>query len=300
MDHPTHMKIAFIILAHKHPAQLKRLLQRLSHPGIDCYVHVDAKCHPADWKEALELPQVYTIKQRVKVTWAGWSILQATLNGMQAVMDNKENYAYVTLLSGQDYILKPAGFIYDYLIARRDSGKQFLNVISDSALAPMMSKMNSYHFVEYNFPGKYKFGNLLTRIIPKRGTPLGYKLYCGSAWWTLTPDCIQHCLQFERQHPALRRFFKFTWGSDEFLIQTILMNGDYREKVTMDNLHYIDWAAGLEHPKTFGTEDLDALLSSGKLFARKFDMLQGAAVMNLLDEKVLAPLPQDSNGLTSA
>jgi hypothetical protein len=293
------MKIAFIILAHKQPAQLKRLLQRLSHPGIDCYVHVDAKCDLSAWKDALDLPQVFSVQQRVKVTWAGWSILQATLNGMQAVVDSKEDYAYVTLLSGQDYILKPAGFIYDYLLARSNSGKQYLNVISDIALAPMMSKMNNYHFVEYNFPGKYKFGNLLTTLMPKRKPPLGYKLYCGSAWWTLTPACIRYCLQFERQHPALRRFFKFTWGSDEFLIQTILMNSDYREKVTMDNLHYIDWTAGLEHPKTFGPEDVDTLLLSGKLFARKFDMAQGA-VMDLLDEKALAPAPAGRQGLTSA
>jgi hypothetical protein len=278
------MKIAFIILAHRHPAQLKRLLQGLSHPGIDCYVHVDAKCDLSDWKDALSLPQVYTVQQRVKVTWAGWSILQATLNGMQAVVDTKEPYAYITLLSGQDYILKPAAFIYDYLIARQDSGKQFLNVISDTALAPMMSKMNNYHFVEYHFPGKYKFGNLFTALMPKRRPPLGLKLFCGSAWWTLTPDCVAYCLQFERQHPALRRYFKFTWGSDEFLIQTILMNGDYREKVSMDNLHYIDWAAGLEHPKTFGVEDLGVLMGSGKLFARKFDMEKSAAVMDLVDE----------------
>jgi len=278
------MKIAFIILAHRHPAQLKRLLQGLLHPGIDCYVHVDAKCDLSDWKDALSLPQVYTVQQRVKVTWAGWSILQATLNGMQAVVDAKEPYAYITLLSGQDYILKPAAFIYDYLIARSGSGKQFLNVISDTALAPMMSKMNNYHFVEYNFPGKYKFGNLLTALMPKRRPPLGLKLFCGSAWWTLTPDCVEYCLQFERQHPALRRYFKFTWGSDEFLIQTILMNGEYREKVSMDNLHYIDWAAGLEHPKTFGVEDIGALMGSGKLFARKFDMEKGAAVMDLVDE----------------
>jgi hypothetical protein len=56
------MKIAFIILAHRHPAQLKRLLQALSHPGIDCYVHVDAKCNLSDWEDALSLPNVYIAK----------------------------------------------------------------------------------------------------------------------------------------------------------------------------------------------------------------------------------------------
>ncbi len=282
------MKIAFIILAHKQPAQLQRLLQRLAHPGIDCYVHIDGKCALQDWEEALSLPQVYTVQQRVKVTWAGWSILQATLNGMQAVVDSGTPYAYVTLLSAQDYLLKPAGDIYDYLCSQAGSGRQFMNVISDQALAPMMSKMNNYHLVEYSFPGKYKFANLLTAILPRRKFPLGYKLYCGSAWWTLTMDCVTYCLAFERQHPAMRRYFRLSWGSDEFLLQTILMNdARYRAHVTGDNLHYIDWAAGLEHPKTFGPEDMESLMASGKLFARKFDMQQGAEILNRLDEEVL-------------
>lgn len=293
------MKLAFIILAHKQPAQLKRLLERLSHPGIDCYVHIDAKCDLADWQPVLAMEQVYPVR-RVKVTWAGWSILQATLNGMEAVINSKKQYAYITLLSAQDYILKPAAFIYDYLLARQDSGKQFMNVISDSALAPMMSKMNNYHLVEYKFPGKYKFGKLLTTLLPKRRYPLGYKLYCGSAWWTLTPDCVKYCLQFEQQHPALRRFFKFTWGSDEFLLQTILMNSHYRDKITMDNLHYIDWAAGLEHPKTFDTDDYDALVRSGKLFARKFDIEKGVAVMDLLDAGAVPETAPAPDGLTTA
>ncbi|WP_217606020.1 beta-1,6-N-acetylglucosaminyltransferase [Chitinophaga sp. GbtcB8] len=281
------MRIAFIILAHKQPAQLQRLLQRLAHPGIDCYVHVDAKCGLQDWEAPLSLPQVYTVPERVKVTWAGWSILQATLNSMQAVMESGEKYKYITLLSAQDYVLKPAGYIYDFLCSRQESGQQFINVINDEALAPMMSKMNNYHFVEHHFPGKYKFGRLLTALLPKRRTPLGFKLYCGSAWWTLTPDCVEYCLQFEEQHPELQRYFRYTWGSDEFLLQTILMNSPYRAQVTGDNLHYIDWSAGKEHPKTFATEDMTLLLASGKLFARKFDLEKSAAIMDLLDEEVV-------------
>ncbi|HEY8920842.1 MAG TPA: beta-1,6-N-acetylglucosaminyltransferase [Chitinophaga sp.] len=281
------MRIAFIILAHKQPAQLQRLLQRLAHPGIDCYVHVDAKCGLQDWEAPLSLPQVYTVPERVKVTWAGWSILQATLNSMQAVMDSGEKYKYITLLSGQDYVLRSAGYIYDFLCSRQESGQQFINVINDEALAPMMSKMLNYHFVEHHFPGKYKFARLLTALLPKRRAPLGFKLYCGSAWWTLTPDCVEYCLQFEKQHPELHRYFKYTWGSDEFLLQTILMNSPYRAQVTGDNLHYIDWSAGKEHPKTFATEDMTPLLASGKLFARKFDMEKSAAIMDLLDEEVV-------------
>lgn len=280
------MRIAFIIQVHKQPAQLERLLQSLAHPQVDCYVHIDAKCALSGWEQALALPQVYLVKERANVTWAGWGIIQASLNGMNAVLRSGIDYAWVTLLSGQDYPLQPIDNIIRFL--EKQSGQQFMNVISEEALQPMMSKMEHYHFVEYNFPGKYKLGQLLTAIMPRRKAPMGLKLYCGSAWWTLSLDCVRYCVEYEQQHPALRRYFRLTWGADEFIFQTILMNSDvYRPQLT-DYLHYIDWSAGKEHPKVLGLEDLEALMLSGKCFARKFD--HGAPVLDRIDEVIKNPV----------
>ncbi|MGN7824458.1 beta-1,6-N-acetylglucosaminyltransferase [Chitinophaga sp. 22536] len=274
------MRIAFIIQVHKQPAQLERLLKRLAHPQVDCYIHIDAKCALAEWEQAIALPQVYLVKERANVTWAGWGIIQASLNGMNAVLRSGIDYSWVTLLSGQDYPLQPVDDLICFL--QQQTGKQFMNVISEEALRPMMSKMEHYHFVEYNFPGKYKLAQLLTAMLPRRKAPLGLKLHCGSAWWTLTLDCVRFCVEYEQQHPALRRYFRLTWGADEFIFQTILMNHqDYRSQVT-DYLHYIDWSAGKEHPKALGLEDMDALLQSGKYFARKFDY--GSPVLDKIDQ----------------
>ncbi|MBC9928782.1 beta-1,6-N-acetylglucosaminyltransferase [Chitinophaga qingshengii] len=283
------MRIAFIIQVHKQPAQLERLLKRLAHPQVDCYVHIDAKCSLPEWESVLSLPQVYLVKQRANVTWAGWGIIQASLNGMNAVLNTGIDYAWVTLLSGQDYPLQPIGQIIAFL--QQQKGRQFLNVISEEALRPMMSKMEHYHFVEYNFPGKYRLGRLLTAILPRRKAPLGLQLYCGSAWWTLSLDCVRFCVTYEQQHPALRKYFKLTWGADEFIFQTILMNNDvYRSRLT-DYLHYIDWSAGKEHPKVLGIEDIEVLRQSGKLFARKFDF--NTPVLDRLD--ALMDKPVDSH-----
>ena len=37
------MKIAILIQCHKNPKQINLLLERLNHPQIDCYVHIDKK-----------------------------------------------------------------------------------------------------------------------------------------------------------------------------------------------------------------------------------------------------------------
>ena len=41
------MKIAILIQCHKNPKQINLLLERLNHPDIDCYLHIDKK---ADFK----------------------------------------------------------------------------------------------------------------------------------------------------------------------------------------------------------------------------------------------------------
>ncbi|NSL86687.1 beta-1,6-N-acetylglucosaminyltransferase [Chitinophaga solisilvae] len=275
------MKLAFIILAHKHPAQVKRLLQRLSHPAVHCYLHIDLKCNLQDWQEVINLPQVFPVRERVNVIWAGWSICQATLNSMHAVVQTGVAYDYITLLSGQDYALQPIPDIIRFL--EQHPGQQFLNVISDEALQPMMSKMDHYHFVEYNLTGKYMLGRWLTRLLPARKPPYGLKLYCGDAWWTLSLDCVTYCLRYEKEHPSLQRYFKLTWGSDEFILPTILMNSPFAAQIAKHSLHYIDWSAGKEHPKTFDTTDVPALLGSGRPFARKFDLTQAPEIFDKID-----------------
>ena len=37
------MKIACLILAHKNPGQLQRVIKAMQHPAIDMYIHVDKK-----------------------------------------------------------------------------------------------------------------------------------------------------------------------------------------------------------------------------------------------------------------
>ncbi len=278
------MKTAFIILTHRNPTQLERLLKKLAHPGIDCYVHIDAKCDMAEWEPVLSLPQTYTVQPRTDIKWAGYSMVEATLHCMEAVRNSGIKYSYVTMTSGQDYVIKPANEIYEFLT--KPSDLQYIGLISDAELQPMLSKTNDYHLVEYNFPGKFRLAQLFTKLMPARKPPLGMRLYSGSQWWTLSLDCMNYLLNQIREHPAISRFFKFTWGPDEFIFQTLLMNSPYREAVTGYDLHYIDWSAGKEHPKNLGADDIDKMMASPLLLARKFDINKDPDVLDLIDARL--------------
>ena len=62
-------------------------------------------------------------------------------------------------------------------------------------------------------------------------------------------------------------------GGDEMFVQTAIMNSPYADTVVNNNLRYTDWSESDQPgaPKTFTMKDYDAIVSSGKLFARKFD-----------------------------
>ena len=81
-------------------------------------------------------------------------------------------------------------------------------------------------------------------------------------------------------------FLKFTWGSDEFIIPTILMNSPYQNKIINENYRYIDWSEGNVSPKTLTIGDYDKIINSDDLFARKFDMDIDKEILYKLNEHI--------------
>ena len=103
-----------------------------------------------------------------------------------------------------------------------------------------------------------------------RRMPAGLEVACGSAFFTLSALGVAHILERVGNEPRLVRFFENTFAPDEMFFHILLANSPLRDRILPAN-HYIDWRLRLEHPKTLGTEDLDAMLSSGQFFARKFE-----------------------------
>ncbi len=63
------------------------------------------------------------------------------------------------------------------------------------------------------------------------------------------------------------------------------MNSRFKETVVNDNFYYIDWSKGGANPKILTAEDYDQLVSSDKIMARKFDISQDHAILDMLDER---------------
>lgn len=75
---------------------------------------------------------------------------------------------------------------------------------------------------------------------------------------------------------------------DEIFFQTIVLNSPLAHTVVNDDLRYLEWRdpALAGGPAVLGEHDFRKIMSSSKLFARKFDMTQDAEILELIDAEV--------------
>ena len=280
------MRIAHIILVHKSPAQVSRLVKRLSHPDVDCWLHIDGKSDITDFRDILRMKNVYLTEPRVEVNWAGYNIVQAMLNGMRAILHSNGEYDYVNFLSGQDYPLQPPDRFLHYL--NDHNGYEFIGNRPYDESEQNVERMHKYHFTGGAFPGRLLLQRAVNILLPDRNFPYDFIIRKGPQWMTLTAEAVLYILKFVSENRRYRRYFKWVHAPDEFFFQTILYNSPFRARMRNQIFHHIDWSNGQKNPKTFTIEDSECLMASGQLFARKFDMSVDPRILDILDKRILA------------
>lgn len=280
------MRMAHMLFVYKDPAQIARLVKKLSHPNFDFYVHVDSKFDLEPFKFLEDIDRVYLVKHRVKVRWAGLSFSQAVLNTMQEILTTGRKYDFFNAMSGQDYPLVPTEKFYSFF--ERHPGRNFLAIEKEGSewWEHAYVRIHEYHFTDFDFRGRYRLQFLINRIMPKRKFPLNYTLYGSNraTWWTITLECANYLLKFMQEHPEVKRFAKFTWAPDEYLVPTIIMNSPFKDTVIPENYRYIDWSLGGSNPKILTINDFESLKKTDKLLARKFDIKVDTLILDRLDE----------------
>lgn len=285
------MRTAHLIIAHKNPEQIERMIKRLQHPDFDFYIHVDKKVDIELFSNLKFLPNVYFIKNRVDVKWACYDQIKATLISIDEICRVKKEYGFINHLSGQDYPLKPVEELA--LFFKNNLGKEFItyrDILDDWKEAQM--RYDRFHFINFRINGKLIVGRdilekLARLIFGKRKIPYNLRPYGGSAFWMLSPEVALYVTKRIENDKRLRRFFYFTWAGDEVLFQTIILNSIFKERVVNENYRYIDWSEKRENPKILGENDFQKLKESSMLFARKFDMAEDHKILDRIDSTLL-------------
>lgn len=286
------MRIAHIIMAHKNPNQLVRLIKSLEHPNFDFYIHVDKKTNMDDFKIVNELRFVNFIQQRINCNWGGNSLLLGILSSLNEVLTSDKKYDFINLLSAQDYPLCSAVTINNFFEKNLNTSFISYETAKNSDWwKEAVLRYEKYHLTDFTFKGKYVVENILNTILPKRKFPLQTKLYGGSkaTWWTISGDCAKYVSSIFNANKKLSRFLKFAWCTDEFAITTLIMNSPFKTNSVNQNMRYIDWSEGGVNPKLLGIKDLEKIKSSGMLFGRKFDTEFDSIILDKIDQQSLKP-----------
>lgn len=276
------MKIAHLILTHTNPAQCKRLIKKLAHPDADFYIHVDLKVVLEDFLPETNFRHIFFIKNRVSIVWGGFSMVEATVSSFREILQSGKHYDYINLLSGQDYPLKSAEEIHQFY--SQSPGKAFMETLSVmEEWKEAIPRLTKYHFTDYRFVGVNTFEALLNLVVSERKIPNNLIPVGRSQWFTITVEHAKYIVDYLEKNKNVVNFFRFTWGSDEIIFQTILYNSKYKEDIVCNNLMYIDWSEGKPNPKTLTISDLPVLSKSDKLYARKFNQWVDKDILDTLD-----------------
>ena len=113
------MKIAAMIMCHKNLKQVYRLVQALSHPEIDIFIHIDQKCTEEYPITRLDSGNIYFVENRISGYLDDRSLIDITLSMIKLAKNVEEkmdkHYDYFMLFRGQDYPIRDMSFIVSRL-----------------------------------------------------------------------------------------------------------------------------------------------------------------------------------------
>lgn len=314
------MILNYIILAHKNPTQLERLVDRLNEPWVNFYIHIDKNVNIIPFEIQLErFKNISFLRNDKRHTgiWGDIGIVEATLNAMSLIA-SKNNEGYCILLTGQDYPLQSNIAIKEYFI--KQDGSNFISICQTpgSWTQPYKDRIKKYkinkssnrgHFLLlssiydksfYNLEtlGKLNFlrktGNYtaIKKVFKKRKFPKHIEPYGGGVYFALTLDTIKKILKFYDEHPDFLEFNSYTLCTDEVFFHSIIMKIQKEEDLKISpSLTYVNWdRKGVPLPVTFKLDDFKELehASNEYLWARKFDTALDKDVLNKIDHLLLS------------
>jgi len=302
------MQKNYLILAHKNPLQLGRMIERLDDGASKFFIHLDAKTPIEPFAACLEGGHIRFIEPRERCVWGDFSIVRATIHLMEAAC--KEQGVFI-LMSGQDYPIQSQGYINDFLESNK--GFDFIEIKPlEEKWKPKMvkDKLEHYHILHSEERGHsncyapfahcsvFQKLRTLTHLLKGRLSQKNFKLLCslpkrvapferqyaGSQFWAFSERTFYAVLHYIREHKAaLEEYYKYTSSPDEIYFHSVLMDLVAKDSTIKlkDPITYVNY---FRKNNVFITEDFDKLTSAkGKLFARKFDTDIDIEILNKLD-----------------
>ncbi len=270
--------IGYFILVHRYPEQFKRLFRSIYLPGNSYVVHVDKSSGRKlsdDISAFLSPYQGVQILPAENALWGGYSLVDAELRGMEALLKMNSEWAHYINLSGQDFPLKSQTYISRFL--SEHPATQFIRADCQRTLRPeTMNRVNAVFVETLNKMHDTGFSRKFIR---------DSKPFIGTQWKVVTRSFCEFACN-DLRTVKFKRFYRHSFIADESFFQTIMMNYAGFGRVVNNDLRMIDWVPDGDiklRPRNFGTADIAELIASPDLFARKFDSSEDELILGLLE-----------------
>jgi len=275
--------IAYLILVHRYPDQFKRLFHAIYHPNNHYVIHVD-KTSGKEISDEITLflndYQNAEILESENALWGGYSLVNIELRGMAKLLNMNKNWTHFINLSGQDFPLKTQPYIHEFLSNNKD--KEFIRALDQNEARPeTMNRIQNMCF-EYK---EHIYRPKIARKFMSGITP-----FIGTQWMIVSRKFCDFVCNTDASQPY-KEFYKNTFIADEGFFQTVMMNNDCHGEIIQNDLRLIDWVPDGDiklRPRTFTMADISNLISSPNLFARKFDLLEDAKVLDRIEHHLAA------------
>ncbi|MDJ0691866.1 MAG: beta-1,6-N-acetylglucosaminyltransferase [Xenococcaceae cyanobacterium MO_188.B32] len=283
------MRHAFLIQAHRNFEQIKLLVDDIiSDDKCSVYLHVDLKndiLYQKFKKYYVDSAKVTIIDEREPVYWADFSQVKATLILLKNAVS--KSYDYYSLISGQDYIIKPLQEFNDFL--EKNNGLEFIEAKKRNNTWRVQlthRHTQSPKFRRYRY---YRYYTLLLAILQYQKKPYvnQYEIYFGSSWFTLTKSAVKYILDFVNKNSGFMADFETSTCGDEHFFQTILINSKFAHRIYNDNLRFIEFKTHRNSPDILTINNYEELINSPKFIARKFDIETDTEVIEKLRSKLV-------------
>lgn len=273
---------AYLLIVHGSVEIYRVLIRLIDDVRNDIFVHVDTKSDLSQFADIHPKHSRLYFTERLKILWGDVSQVKCELLLLEEAMKHGQ-YSYYHFLSGVDLPLKSQDYIHDFF--DKHQGLEFIGYQKEkNAQKEIAYRIQTYCFFVSYFRSKPV---LLSRILNKTSLLLcklqqlvSYQRYPekifkkGANWVSITHNLALGLVQNKTD---ILRTYRYSFGADEIFIQTFLENSELRNnRYLPDSSEYescmrlIDWNRGC--PYTWTLADLDELLSSERIFARKFSV----------------------------
>lgn len=283
------MRIAFLLLCHKNPKQINKLIERLNKFNSEIFIHIDKKNYEISTNiNKAENVHILSQTECFDVKWGGIDMIYATLKLIDFAIKysnvNNITFNYYWLISGQDYLIQKPSVVNEFLI--KNQGVNFINIVEENK-----KEYNIYKkLYEMYYPNWITENKILIKIIKRiymlitggfnytfkiyrRKTPNNMKLNFGSQWWTLTDECVQYINKYCTNNNHVLEYYKNCIIPDESFFQTIVTNSKYSNTVK-NNLTFVNWGKNRRSPEILKNSDFEKIkkINNEYFMARKFDL----------------------------